>query len=164
MGSFSYGYFGGLTLAPPARAGVDAATGLIYVGDGQYYDPATGRFLTRGMNSNGSNPYVPWNATGAIIGPLGLLAVLYSRKKKPGKWAAWLMLVLVVMSVGMSLTACNRGGGSNNRGETNHGSSNGSGSGTDTGNVATPSDDPTATSTPTWSGYHKSRAGTVSFS
>jgi len=143
-GSFSYGYFGGLTLAPPARAGVDAATGLIYIGDGQYYDPATGRFLTRGLNSNGSNPYVPWNATGAIVGPLGLLAVLYSRKKKPGKWAAWLVLMLVVMSVGMSLTACGpRGGGSNNQPETNDGSGNGSGSGTDTGIVAT------ATSTPT---------------
>jgi len=57
-GSLSYGYFGGLTLAPPARAGVDAATGLIYIGDGQYYDPATGRFLTRG-NSAAQIPTPP---------------------------------------------------------------------------------------------------------
>jgi hypothetical protein len=38
-GGFTWGYFGGL---------LDAATGLIYVGDGQYYNPQTGRFLTRG--------------------------------------------------------------------------------------------------------------------
>ncbi len=36
-GNFTFGYFGGL---------MDAATGLMYVGGGQYYDPATGRFLT----------------------------------------------------------------------------------------------------------------------
>jgi hypothetical protein len=35
-GSFTWGYFGGL---------MDAATGLVYVGGGQYYDPATGRLL-----------------------------------------------------------------------------------------------------------------------
>jgi len=40
-GNFTWGYFGGLTLAPPARAGVDAATGLMYIGNGLYYDPAT---------------------------------------------------------------------------------------------------------------------------
>ena len=32
------GYFGGM---------LDAATGLIYLGNGQYWDPETGRFLTR---------------------------------------------------------------------------------------------------------------------
>ena len=26
---------------------MDVATGLLYVGNGQYYDPATGRLLTR---------------------------------------------------------------------------------------------------------------------
>ena len=35
-GSFTTGYFGGI---------MDSATGLLYVGNGQYYDPATGRFL-----------------------------------------------------------------------------------------------------------------------
>jgi len=35
------GYLGGM---------LDAATGLIYVGNGQYYDAATGRFLTRSAN------------------------------------------------------------------------------------------------------------------
>ena len=29
---------------------IDATTGLIYIGNGQYYDPETGRFLTRGVN------------------------------------------------------------------------------------------------------------------
>ena len=39
---------GTLDLAQAYLGGwVDAATGLIYVGDGQYYDPTTGRFLTR---------------------------------------------------------------------------------------------------------------------
>ena len=30
---------------------MDAATGLLYVGNGQYYDPATGRFLTHGREA-----------------------------------------------------------------------------------------------------------------
>jgi hypothetical protein len=54
------GYFGGL---------LDAATGLIYVGDGQYYDPASGRFLTRQAQSGKPNPYVPWSAGG----PAGMM-------------------------------------------------------------------------------------------
>jgi hypothetical protein len=41
-GSFTLGYFGGITLAPPAHpaqfsgAGVDTATCLLYIGNGQY--------------------------------------------------------------------------------------------------------------------------------
>ncbi len=35
-GTFAWGYFGGL---------MDSATGLLYVGGGQYYDPRTGRAL-----------------------------------------------------------------------------------------------------------------------
>ena len=34
---------------------MDAATGLIYVGNGQYYDPETGRFLTRDAKPNKIN-------------------------------------------------------------------------------------------------------------
>ncbi|MFH2102932.1 MAG: hypothetical protein ABIJ39_06205, partial [Chloroflexota bacterium] len=49
-GNFTWGYFGGL---------MDAATGLLYVGNGQYYDPATGRFLTREVQPENTNPYVP---------------------------------------------------------------------------------------------------------
>ena len=40
-GSVTQGYFGGV---------MDTATGLIYVGNGQYYDPSTGRFLNRNVN------------------------------------------------------------------------------------------------------------------
>jgi RHS repeat-associated protein len=57
-GNFAFGYFGGIH---------DAATGLLYVGNGQYYDPATGRFLTRDTKPNNSNPYVPWNPTVPIL-------------------------------------------------------------------------------------------------
>lgn len=58
----TYGYFGEM---------LDAVTGLLYVGNGQYYAPATGRFLTREVYPNSANPYAPWNPIGAIVGPLG---------------------------------------------------------------------------------------------
>ena len=45
-GALDFGYLGGS----------DENTGLIYLGSGQYYDPVTGRMLTRGT---GSNPYKP---------------------------------------------------------------------------------------------------------
>jgi RHS repeat-associated protein len=61
-GNFTFGYFGGL---------MDEATGLLYVGNGQYYDPATGRFLTRDANSTSPNPYVPFDPTGFLLAPLG---------------------------------------------------------------------------------------------
>ena len=96
-GDFSFGYFGGV---------LDATTGLLYVGNGQYYDPATGRFLTRNVNPNSTNPYVPWNPIGAIIGPLGLIALVFGRKKKGSKAGMFLVLVLVVGSVGMTLAGC----------------------------------------------------------
>jgi RHS repeat-associated protein len=54
MGNFAWGYFGGL---------MDAATGLIYIGNGQYYDPATGRFLTP-ANQKSANPYMEWTLRG----------------------------------------------------------------------------------------------------
>ena len=54
---------------------LDMNTGLIYVGNGQYYDPETGRFLTRGVQSHSANPYVPWNPVGAIFVPLSLLSL-----------------------------------------------------------------------------------------
>ena len=101
-GAITFGYFGGV---------LDAATGLLYVGNGQYYDPATGRFLTRDARPNSANPYVPWNPIGAIIGPLGLIALVFGRRKKGSKAGTFLALVLVVGSVGMTLSAC--GGGNN---------------------------------------------------
>jgi len=72
-----------------------------------------------------------------------LLAVLYSRKKKPGKWAAWLVLMLVVASVGMSLTACGKGSSGNQQPATNNGGGNSNGPTTN------PGDHPNPTSTPT---------------
>ena len=99
-GNFTFGYFSGV---------MDAATGLLYVGNGQYYDPATGRFLTRDVRPNSTNPYVPWDPTGAIIGPLGVLAFFFGRRKKGSKWAMLFVLLFVVGSVSMTLAGC--GGG-----------------------------------------------------
>ncbi len=96
-GNFIYGYFGGV---------LDATTGLLYVGNGQYYDPATGRFLTRDVYPNNTNPYVPWNPIGAIVGPLGLIALVFGRKKKASKAGTFLALLLVVGSAGVILAAC----------------------------------------------------------
>jgi RHS repeat-associated protein len=103
--AFTFGYLVGV---------MDAATGLLYVGNGQYYDPETGRFLTRDAKSNNTNPYVPWNPIGAIIGPLGLISLFYNRKNKGSKAGTLLVLVLVVVTVSMILAACG-GGGSNNQ-------------------------------------------------
>lgn len=96
-GNFAFGYFGGV---------MDAATGLLYVGNGQYYDPVTGRFLTRDASPNNTNPYVPWNPLGALIGPLGLLALVFGRRKKGSKVGMLLVLLLVGVSVGMTLAGC----------------------------------------------------------
>jgi RHS repeat-associated protein len=96
-GSFAFGYFGGV---------LDAATGLLYVGNGQYYDPETGRFLTRDAKPNNTNPYIPWDPTGAIIGPLGIAALFFTRRKKGSKVGTFLVLLLVLGSVGMTLAAC----------------------------------------------------------
>lgn len=88
---------------------MDAATGLLYVGNGQYYDPATGRFLSRDAKPNNSNPYVPWDPTGAIVGPLAAMALFSGRKKKGSKVATLLALILVGASAGMTLAACGSG-------------------------------------------------------
>lgn len=100
-GNFSFGYLGGV---------LDAATGLLYVGNGQYYDPSTGRFLTRDARPNSPNPYVPWNPIGAFLGPLALVSLFYTRKKKGSKAGTFLVLLLVVGSVGMTLAGCGGGG------------------------------------------------------
>ena len=63
-GDFTFGYFGGM---------MDAATGLLYVGNGQYYDPYTGRFLTRDAKPGQSNPYIPYDPIGALVAPLGIV-------------------------------------------------------------------------------------------
>jgi len=98
-GNFAFGYFGGLT---------DEATGLLYIGNGQYYDPTAGRFLTRGANPNSTNPYVPWNGdpSGAFIAPLALLALLYRNKRKRGKWDILVIMLVLGLSLGLGLAAC----------------------------------------------------------
>jgi RHS repeat-associated protein len=100
-GNVAWGYFGGLA---------DAASGLIYMGNGQYYDPATGRFLTR--QPGRLNPYVPWGGdpAGALLGPLGLLVMLrWRRRRKGGKMDLLLLLLVVGLAFGLSLAACNGG-------------------------------------------------------
>ncbi len=101
-GNLTWGYFGGL---------LDAATGLIYVGNGQYYDPKTGRFLSPA--GKGQNPYLPTSRPdplSAALGSVALVAVLAGRRRKgKDRWNGWLLLTLVVlMGVGMGagLTAC----------------------------------------------------------
>jgi RHS repeat-associated protein len=59
-GNFQFGYFGGL---------MDEATGLLYTGNGQYYDPATGRFINRDAKSSDPNPYTPFDPMGALFAP-----------------------------------------------------------------------------------------------
>ena len=85
---------------------MDAATGLLYVGNGQYYDPATGRFLTRSTKPNQDNPYTPFDPMGALFAPLGLMALVYGRRKKGSKWAVLLVILSFAVVTGMTLSAC----------------------------------------------------------
>ena len=101
-GMLDIGYLGGV---------YDAGTGLIYMGNGQYYDPSTGRFLTRGANADQSNPYVPWGGdpSGMLIAPLALLALVFGRKKNRTKLDHFVILVVIGLSVGFSVSACGNG-------------------------------------------------------
>ncbi len=98
-GMLDIGYLGGV---------YDAGTGLIYMGNGQYYDPSTGRFLTRGANADQSNPYVPWSGdpSGMLIAPLALLALVFGRKKNRTKLDHFVILVVIGLSIGLSVSAC----------------------------------------------------------
>jgi RHS repeat-associated protein len=92
VGNFSIGYMGGL---------MDTATGLLYVGNGQYYDPGTGRFLNRNAKPDQTNPYVPWggNPSSAFMAPLALLWLIYSRKRKRGKMDTFVILLVLDVAV-----------------------------------------------------------------
>jgi YD repeat-containing protein len=96
-GGIDFGYLGGI---------YDENTGLIYLGGGQYYDPVTGRMLTRGAGQ--SNPYKPgaFDPAGTMVAPLGLLGLVLGRKKKRGKWDTFIALLVVCVVVGMSVSAC----------------------------------------------------------
>jgi len=98
VGNFTFGYFGGL---------MDSATGLLYVGNGQYYDPTTGRFLTRDVYPNSPNPYVPWgDPTGALFAPLALVGLIYGRKRKKSRFDYFVIVLFVAVGAGMGLSAC----------------------------------------------------------
>ncbi len=99
-GNVSIGYLGGL---------MDTATGLLYVGNGQYYDLTTGRFLNRNANPNGINPYVPWGGepSAAFMAPLALLSLLYSRRKKRGTLDTIVILLVLGVALSLGLTAWN---------------------------------------------------------
>ena len=60
-GNFTFGYIGDI---------LDVARSLLYLGNRQYYDPTTGRFLTRAVNPESPNAYVPWDPVEAILGRL----------------------------------------------------------------------------------------------
>jgi hypothetical protein len=49
---------------------------------------------------------VPWNPIGAILAPLALISLFYTRKKKGSKTGTFLVLLLLVGSAGMILAAC----------------------------------------------------------
>ena len=95
-GGIDFGYLGGM---------YDEDTGLIYLGNGQYYDPVTGRMLTRGA---GANPYKPgaFDPTGIMIAPLAILGLTLGKKKKRGKWDTFIALLVVCVVMGMSVSAC----------------------------------------------------------
>lgn len=97
-GNFTFGYFGGM---------MDAATGLFYVGNGQYYDPATGRFLTRYSQPGSTNPYVPWgNPVGAVLAPVALIGLLYGRKRKKSSLDYFVIVLFIMLGTGLGLSAC----------------------------------------------------------
>ena len=76
------------------------------MGSGQYYDPHTGRFLTRGVNSQQTNPYVPWAAdpSGMLFAPLALFSLVYGRRKKQAtKWEILLLVLLMSGSLALGL-------------------------------------------------------------
>lgn len=98
-GNFSFGYLGGL---------LDAATGLIYVSNGQYYDPATGRFLTRNVLPGKTNPYVPWDLSpiGALLAPTALMLIYPWRRKGKLRKQDRLVFMAFMMLMFMNLACC----------------------------------------------------------
>lgn len=129
-GSFTWGYFGGA---------MDAATGLMYLGDGRYYDPTTGRFLLPANPAN-SNPYIPFGGPlGAVTLPIALGRPGSNRRSR-NTWTRLILFALLFLFLGVNLVACNT-------------IVDGSLTPTDIsdptlGNTRTPTAPPTATSTP----------------
>jgi len=71
-------------------------------------DFARGCFLTRDARPNQSNPYSPFDPMGALFAPpgLGLMALVYGRRKKGSKWAVLLVILSFAVVTGMTLSAC----------------------------------------------------------
>jgi hypothetical protein len=84
---------------------IDATTGLIYIGNGQYYDPETGRFLTRGVNPNSTNPYMPWNPSGLLIGSMGLVMMIL-RSKRGRHASKFVTMLTLVIPMAFFLVGC----------------------------------------------------------
>jgi hypothetical protein len=79
------------------------------VGNGQYYDPATGRFLTREAQPGSTNPYILWSQgiSGLFLAPLVLAAMFVNRKRRKDQVGYLVILFLVALYAGMTITACN---------------------------------------------------------
>jgi hypothetical protein len=124
---------------------MDTATGLLYVGNGQYYDPETGRFLNRNAKPEQNNPYIPWggNPSSALIAPLALLVLVFGRKKTRSKWDNLVIILVLALAIGMSLSACG-GQGQNGQGQPDAPATNTNGNNTDGG----PANDPGSTPQP----------------
>ena len=99
-GMLNLGYLGGV---------YDAGTGLIYMGNGQYYDPSTGRYLTLGSQPGQSNPFAPWNSdpTSMLIAPLVLIGLVFGRKKTRTILDKFLILLILLLSVGLTALMMN---------------------------------------------------------
>src|SRR5690606_34921673 len=59
----------------------------------------------RNPNASG-NPYLPFDPTGALFAPLGLLGLIYGRKKRKNKFDYFVIVIFLTLGVGLGLTAC----------------------------------------------------------
>ncbi|MBI9052079.1 MAG: hypothetical protein JEZ00_21875 [Anaerolineaceae bacterium] len=91
-GMLNLGYLGGV---------YDAGTGLIYMGNGQYYDPSTGRFLTRGM-ADGTRPFGS-DPVSMLITPLVVLGLIFGRKKKHFKNDQLIIMMFIGLSISLAV-------------------------------------------------------------
>ncbi|MDR3574417.1 MAG: hypothetical protein P4L50_11170 [Anaerolineaceae bacterium] len=76
------------------------------IGNGQYYDPSSGRFLSR-QSGQGGNPYLPkgLDPIGAMVGPLALVGMLAGKSKKK-KLGLVIMVLMIVLASGVALAGC----------------------------------------------------------
>jgi len=93
-------------------AQLDRISGLLYAG-GQYYDPATGRFLTPQRRSwdpyhpRSLNPYVPWvDFSLLLLAPLMILSGATGKGRRRRKYTRWWLLTMMVVGATGVLVAC----------------------------------------------------------